>query len=63
MQKPELYYCPDGLLVQLSAFQAKCPGLNPTCTNFCFFWTIFPLQTDTKKHNFVYMFLNLIECF
>ena len=38
MQKPELYYCPDGLLVQLSAFQAERPGLNPTCANFCFFF-------------------------
>ena len=40
-QKPQLYYCPDDLLVKLSAFQAEHPGLNPACANFYFFLNFF----------------------
>ena len=37
-QKPQLCYCPDGLLVKLSVFQAERAGSNPTCLNFFSFF-------------------------
>ena len=40
-QKPQLCYCPNGLLVKHSAFQAECPGSNPTCANFYIFPKLF----------------------
>ena len=44
-QKPQQYYCPDNLLVKLSAFQGERLGLNLACDNFS---NLFSLQTDAQ---------------
>ena len=61
-QKPQLHYCPDGLLVKLSAFHAKRPGLNPAWANSYFFSQLF-FHCKLSLRTFVYMFLNYTECF
>ena len=45
-QKPQLCYCPDGLLVKLSTFHTERPASNPTWANFLFFPKLFK-RADT----------------
>ena len=45
--KPQLFYCPDGLLVKLRVCQTERPGLNRAF--LLFFLNFYSLQTDAKK--------------
>lgn len=45
------YYCLDGLLVMLSAFQPKGASSNPTCTNFFEKWLIKRTLLLLSNHN------------
>ena len=47
-QKPQLCYCPDGLLIKLRDFQAEGLGSNPACLTLFFSYTL-PIQIDAKK--------------
>ena len=52
IQKPQLHYCPDGLLVKLSAYQAEGPSLNPHAPFFI------SLSVVADAQNVSLMFLN-----
>ena len=59
-QRPQLCYCPDGLLVKLlRVYQAKRPGLNPAC--LIFFLNFFHCKQMLRK--FVYVFLTILIVF
>ena len=67
-QKPQLCYCPAGLMVKLNVFQAvsnECASLNPTCANFFFFFqSFFSLQIDARKGSLLVLNQNEIyDCY
>ena len=54
-------YCPDGLLVKLSVFQADRAGSNPAYPDFI--PKLFFFHYKLMLEMFVYMFLNYSDCF